>query len=39
MEDDHELQVFLGFYICLSFALMATAAGLPASLGSFADGL
>jgi CPA2 family monovalent cation:H+ antiporter-2 len=39
MEGDHELQVFLGFFICLGFALMATAAGLPASLGSFAAGL
>jgi CPA2 family monovalent cation:H+ antiporter-2 len=39
LEDDHDLQVFLGAFICLGFALLASRTGLPAPLGSFAAGL
>lgn len=39
VEEDRDLQVFLGVFICLGFALLASAVGLPASLGSFAAGL
>jgi CPA2 family monovalent cation:H+ antiporter-2 len=39
MEEDHDLQVFTGAFICLGFALVAASTGLPASLGSFAAGL
>lgn len=39
VEDDHDLQVFLGVFVCLGFALIVSRTGLPASLGSFAAGL
>ena len=39
VQEDRELQVFLGVFICCGFALLASGAGLPASLGSFAAGL
>ncbi len=39
LEEDHDLQVFLGAFICLGFALLASGTGLPASLGSFGAGL
>jgi len=39
LEKDHDLQVFLGAFICLGFAFLAAKAGLPPSLGSFAAGV
>ncbi|MBS1662220.1 MAG: cation:proton antiporter [Bacteroidetes bacterium] len=39
LEEDHDLQVFLGVFVCLGFALLASGTGLPASLGSFGAGL
>jgi CPA2 family monovalent cation:H+ antiporter-2 len=36
---DHELQVFLGGAVCLGFGLLASLAGLSASIGSFVAGL
>ncbi|MES1250236.1 MAG: cation:proton antiporter, partial [Chitinophaga rupis] len=39
LERDHDLQVFTGALICLGFALLASLAGLPAPIGSFAAGV
>lgn len=37
--NDHDLQVFAGAVVCLSFALLASAAGLTASIGGFFAGV
>lgn len=39
MDQDHDLQVFLGAAICLGFALLASAIGLSGPVGSFAAGI
>jgi CPA2 family monovalent cation:H+ antiporter-2 len=39
LDNDHELQVFAGVFICLGFAMMADLAGLSGPVGSFAAGL
>ncbi len=39
MEQDHDLQVFTGAFICLGFALLASSAGLSGPIGSFAAGI
>jgi CPA2 family monovalent cation:H+ antiporter-2 len=39
MQYDHELQVFAGAFICLGFALLASAAGLTPAMGSFVAGI
>jgi CPA2 family monovalent cation:H+ antiporter-2 len=39
MQRDHELQVFAGAFICLGFALLASAAGLTPAIGSFMAGI
>jgi len=39
VEQDHELQVFLGSFLCLGFGLLAEAAGLSGAIGSFVAGM
>lgn len=39
LEEDHELQVFFGAFVCLGFALLASKIGLSAPIGSFAAGI
>jgi K+:H+ antiporter len=39
IQHDHELQVFAGAFICLGFALLASAAGLTPAIGSFIAGI
>ncbi|WP_353146456.1 cation:proton antiporter [Chryseobacterium sp.] len=39
VEDDHDLQVFFGLFICLGFGLVAETVGLSAALGSFIAGI
>jgi len=39
LEQDHELQVFLGAFLCLGFGLLAEAAGLSGAVGSFIAGM
>lgn len=39
VEYDHELQVFLGAFLCLGFGLLAEAAGLSGAIGSFMAGI
>lgn len=39
LENDHDLQVFFGLFICLGFGLIAEAVGLSAALGSFIAGV
>jgi CPA2 family monovalent cation:H+ antiporter-2 len=39
LENDHDLQVFSGLFICLGFGLVAEVVGLSAALGSFIAGV
>ncbi|WP_394363800.1 cation:proton antiporter domain-containing protein [Chryseobacterium arachidis] len=39
VENDHDLQVFLGLLICLGFGLLAETSGLSGALGSFMAGV
>ncbi|KMQ68689.1 cation:proton antiporter [Chryseobacterium sp. FH2] len=39
IENDHDLQVFFGLFICLGFGLLAETAGLSGALGSFIAGV
>lgn len=39
IENDHDLQVFSGLFICLGFGMIAEAAGLSGALGSFIAGV
>lgn len=39
MDQDHDLQVFMGAVICLGFAVLASAIGLSGPVGSFAAGI
>jgi monovalent cation:H+ antiporter-2, CPA2 family len=39
LENDHELQVFAGMFICLGFALLASFIGLTPAVGSFIAGV
>lgn len=39
LENDHDLQVFFGLFICLGFGLIAETIGLSAALGSFIAGV
>lgn len=39
IENDHDLQVFSGLFICLGFGLLAEATGLSSALGSFIAGV
>ena len=39
LENDHDLQVFSGLFICLGFGLVAEAVGFSAALGSFIAGV
>lgn len=39
LENDHDLQVFSGLFICLGFGLVAETVGLSAALGSFIAGV
>lgn len=39
IENDHDLQVFAGLFICLGFGMIAEAAGLSGALGSFIAGV
>lgn len=39
IENDHDLQVFSGLFICLGFGLFAETAGLSSALGSFIAGV
>ncbi|QIY92632.1 cation:proton antiporter [Chryseobacterium gallinarum] len=39
LENDHDLQVFSGLFICLGFGLLAEVMGMSAALGSFMAGV
>lgn len=39
IENDHDLQVFSGLFICLGFGLLAEVIGMSAALGSFIAGV
>jgi len=39
IENDHDLQVFSGLFVCLGFGMIAEAAGLSGALGSFIAGV
>jgi len=39
IENDHDLQIFTGLFICLGFGLLAQFAGLSSALGSFMAGV
>lgn len=39
IENDHDLQVFTGLFICLGFGLLAEVIGMSAALGSFIAGV
>lgn len=39
MQNDHELQVFLGGFLCLGFGALAEISGLSGAIGSFVAGL
>jgi CPA2 family monovalent cation:H+ antiporter-2 len=39
IENDHDLQVFSGLFICLGFGMIAEASGLSGALGSFIAGV
>jgi len=39
LDGDHELQVFVGCFICLGFGLLAELAGLSGAIGSFLAGM
>lgn len=39
LENDHELQLFLGLFLCLGFGVLAQAAGLTSAIGSFVAGM
>jgi CPA2 family monovalent cation:H+ antiporter-2 len=39
LEQDHDLQVFTGAFICLGFALLASSVGLSGPIGSFVAGI
>lgn len=38
-EDDHEMQVFVAFFMCFGFALVTALFGLSAALGAFVGGM
>ncbi|MBT2620119.1 cation:proton antiporter [Chryseobacterium sp. ISL-6] len=39
VENDHDLQLFMGLLICLGFGLLAEVVGLSSALGSFVAGI